>query len=851
MNKTTQISVEEAFKQAVYHLNSEQYIEAERVCNAIIQSFPNHADAINILGIIAQKYNRHDIAVEQFRRAININSGIALFYFNLATSLYPQGQRQEAIKVLKKALTIDGSNKKFQNYLDDILRSASSINNDADFKRAKDIFNRGVHLQQNGKLEEAVEQYKKCLSMQPDHEGVLSNLALALQQQGKLQEALIYSQKAIEINPEHATTHYNHAIIRQELGELDGAIEGLQKAISIEPNNSNAHYNLGVIFNEKGDYDTAIACYKSAIEAQPSFVTAHFNLGVIFQHLDKLSEAILSYQNALEHQPDNVSILYNLGIVLQANGELEKAVASYQKAISIKPDYVEAFSNLGFAKQEQGKLDEAASDLKIAIKLNPNYHGAHYNLGVTLQEQGKFSEALVSFKNTLAIKPDYVDAHYNVGCVLQEMGKFAEACVHYQAALDLKPDYVKANDQLIFCTDLYTEAKTDLFQSQRIKWNLRHAEPLRDSWSSFSNAPDPLRQLRVGYVGADFLHHSAAHIFGPMLLNYNQENFKIFCYAGNDKEDDLTHQFREKATGWFNTINVDDDQLAAKIREDAIDILVDLAGHTKGNRLLTFARKPAPIQITAWGYPHGTNMAAMDYLFADKFFIPPQDRGKYTEKIIDLPCVIHLKPDSAFIDVTNPPIIKNGYITFGAFNRIEKNNSEVYEMWAQILHKIPTAKLLIKTGKLDSAKRKSDIYNFFQTQRISKDRLILIGRTTREEHIKAHQMIDIMLDPFPNNSGMTSLESLRMGVPVLSCENLIRCPASSSMLHILGLDEWRAKDKQEYVANAIKFAGDINMLKKLRMELRDRFDKSVLGNSQLYVAKVEAIYRQLWQKWCS
>ncbi|MBF0444198.1 MAG: hypothetical protein HQL68_01310, partial [Magnetococcales bacterium] len=211
---------------------------------------------------------------------------------------------------------------------------------------------------------------------------------------------------------------------------------------------------------------------------------------------------------------------------------------------------------------------------------------------------------------------------------------------------------------------------------------------------------------------------------------------------------------------------------------------------------------------------------------------------------------IHLKPDAAFIEVSNPPVCKKGYITFGAFNRIEKNNDEVYQLWAQILHKIPTAKLLIKTGKLDSASRKAEIFGFFQKQGIAKDRLILIGRTSREEHIIAHQKIDIMLDPFPNNSGMTSLESLRMGVPVLSCESLIRCPASSSMLHILGLDEWRAKDKQEYVAKAIKFAKDIEMLKDLRMELRNRFDASVLGNSRLYVGKVEAIYRRLWQKWC-
>ncbi|MBF0445159.1 MAG: tetratricopeptide repeat protein, partial [Magnetococcales bacterium] len=640
MDNTMQLSVDEAFGQAVDHFNFERYLEADRMCCAIIQSFPSHVDAINLLGIIAQKCNRHDLAVEQFRRAIKIDSRISLFYFNLATALYPLGQLQEAISVLQSALKMDPGNKKIEDYLNDIVKENKNIKSDSDYLRAKELFDTGVTLQQNDRLVEAIEYYEKCLFIQPDHRGVLSNLAFALQKQGKLQEALKIGKKAIAISPDFAQAHYNLAIILQELGELDEAISSFKKTIAIEPTYSQAHYNLGVVFAEQGDVDTAIAYYNAAIEVQPSFASAHYNLGVLLQQQGRLWEAIVSYQKAIAIQPENCAIYYNLGIALQAHGELEKAVASYEAAISIKPDYAEAYSNLGYAKQEQGRLDEAVCDLNTAIKLNPGYLEAHHNLGVTLEEQGKLNEAIVSYKNAIAIKADYVDAHYNIGCVLQEQGKFAEASLYYQAALALKPDYVKANDQLIFCTDLYTDAKTDLFQTQRIKWNKQHAEPLRDCWSAFSNSPDPTRQLRVGYVGADFLHHSAAHIFGPMLLNYNPDEFKIFCYAGNVEEDDLTHQFKEKATGWFKTAKIDDAQLAAKIREDAIDILVDLAGHTKGNRLLTFARKPAPIQITAWGYPHGTNMAAMDYLFADKFFIPYHERDKYTEKIIDLPCVI-------------------------------------------------------------------------------------------------------------------------------------------------------------------------------------------------------------------
>ncbi|MBF0382093.1 MAG: tetratricopeptide repeat protein [Magnetococcales bacterium] len=851
MEKTTQLTAQEAFKLAVDHFNDQRFAEADKLCCAIILSIPNHVDAINLLGIIAQKHNQHQLAAERFSQAINLNNSVALFYYNLATALYPLGKRQEAIEALHAAIKIDGGDKKIHDYLKTILDDVNgNLASDVNGEKAKDLFDKGVALQQNGRLQEAVKAYQDCLLLHPDHIGVLSNMAVALQKQGKLDEALTVCQKAISLRPDFASAHFNLAVILQEQGKLQEAKSSLKTVISIEPDNSRGYYNLGVVYGDLKDIDQAIAYYKKTIELQPGFASAHFNIGVLFQQKGRWQEAINSYRKAIAIDPDRAEIHYNLGIALQAHGKPAKAVESYQTAIAIKPDYPEAYSNLGHAKQELGSLDAAVKDLKKAISLNPDYLEAHYNLGVTYQEQEKFSQAIASFNKTLAIKPDYVDAHYNIGCVLQEEGKYSQAAVSYQSAIDLKPDYVTANDKLIFCTDLYTDAKTDIFKTEREKWNIRHAQPLQSLWSPCTNSPDPSRQLRVGYVGADFLHHSAAHIFGPMLLNHNPDNFKVFCYAGNDEEDELTAQFKEKATGWFRTANVDDDQLAAKIREDEIDILVDLAGHTKGNRLLVFARKPAPIQITAWGYPHGTNMAAMDYLFADRFFIPQNERHKYSEEIIDLPCVIHLKPDAGFIPVVDPPAIQNGYVTFGAFNRLEKNNEEVYELWAEILNKLPTAKLLIKTVKLDSKERVTEIIAFFQTKGVGKDRLQLMGRTSREDHIKAHQLIDIMLDPFPNNSGMTSLESLRMGVPVLSCENLIRCPASSSMLHILGLDQWRTKDKQEYVAKAVKFASDIVMLKQLRWQLPDRFEKSYLGDSQLYVKKVEAIYRQLWQKWC-
>jgi protein O-GlcNAc transferase len=300
----------------------------------------------------------------------------------------------------------------------------------------------------------------------------------------------------------------------------------------------------------------------------------------------------------------------------------------------------------------------------------------------------------------------------------------------------------------------------------------------------------------------------------------------------------------------LSTSQLDNAGLVEQIRQDGIDILVDLAGHTTGNRLLAFARKPAPIQITAWGYPHGTKMDAIDYLFADPIFIPLSERNKYIEEIIDLPCVIHLNSGIGFPEIKSPPVCKAGHITFGAFNRIEKYSNSVYTAWAEILHRVPTAKLLIKSKSLNSLDNINILQTIFQDKGISPKRIIFMGSSPKQDHLKSHEKIDIMLDPYPHNGGMTTLESLRMGVPVLTCEKMTRCPTSASILHVMGLDEWRAGDEKDYIEKAVEFANDIPTLRNLRKQLRSRFDESVLGNSQLYVSKVEAIYRKLWQKWC-
>jgi protein O-GlcNAc transferase len=683
------LTVDEAFIKAGEYFNDGYYTEADQFCTAIVQADPNHVYAINLLGLVAQKLNRHDLAVEQFQKAININDNIALFYYNLGTSLYPLGRIDEVIKAQKQAVAINST----------------------------------------------------------------------------------YAE---------------------------------------------AYSSMGNAFTEIGEMDEGLWCLQKAIEIKPDFADAYSNIGNTLLGQGKLQEAVDNYKKSLTIKPDSIEAYSNLGVALKEQGKFEEAIVIYKKTLSIRPDFAEVYTNLGNIYKDQGRLEEAVIEFQKAISLKPDIPEAYYNLGITRHEQNKLDEAVFCYNKAISIDPNFILAHTN----------------------------------LIYCTDLYSDVKTDLFMTERKKWNRQFAEPLRKFWQPFPNNQNPDKKLRIGYVGAYFKLHSAANMFGPVVINHDLNQFEIFCYVGKNEEDVLTNKLRDKATKWLQISQFSDEKLDEQIRKDRIDILIDLAGHMDGNRLLTYARKPAPIQISAWGYPFGTGMAAMDYIFADPIGIPLSDRPMYTEKIIDLSCLAHFNLDISYPDVSHPPVCENNHITFGAFNRLEKNIPAVYSLWAELLHRIPNAKLLIKEKKLDLQKNANEIQDFFQSKGILPDRLILLGGTTPFEHLKAHEKIDIMLDPFPQTGGMTTLESLWMGVPVLTCENKTRLRTCASILHILELDDWRASDEQDFLEIAVRFANDIGTLKTLRQQLRNRFKKSILGNSQLYAKEVETNYRQLWKKWC-
>ncbi|MBF0358324.1 MAG: tetratricopeptide repeat protein [Magnetococcales bacterium] len=435
-----QLTVEAAYSQAVEHFNSGRYSEADQLCTAIIQAIPNHIDGITLLGAIAQKVERNDLAVELFLRAINIDNKRPLLYYNLGTSLFPLGEVERAVQSLKTALEMEPKNSQISDYLNAILKATTGSSGE----RESFALNQAMAMQQSGQLDAAINWYQNALAINPENGVPLSNMGLALHNKGRLDEAVASYQKALAINADNTGTLFNLGNVLKEQGKLDEAVTTYQKVISIKPDDADAYNNLAITLQELSRLDEAVASYQKALKIKPDYLEALCNLGVAFQEQGKLEKAVECYQEALKINPEYAEALYNLGNSLKLQGKLAEAASSYQKATLIQPSFANAYCSLGGIMQEQGKLAEAVECYQKAITINPAFANAYCYLGNTLKTQKELDAAVGCYQNAITINPNYTEACFNLGVTLHELGRLDEAVNCYQKAILLKPDYIDA-----------------------------------------------------------------------------------------------------------------------------------------------------------------------------------------------------------------------------------------------------------------------------------------------------------------------------------------------------------------------------------------------------------------------
>jgi protein O-GlcNAc transferase len=637
-------------------------------------------------------------------------------------------------------------------------------------------------------------------------------------------------------------------------GKLEEAIAAFRQAIRIKPDFAEAHGNLGSLLLDVGRIDEAVAANREAIRLMPGSEQAHYNLGVSLQRLGDLLGAIASYEKAIALNPRFAMAHNNLGIVLQQVGQLDKAIESLRLSVLLNPTDATAHNNLANALHDRGKIDEAITSFGNAIRLNPRYANAYYNLGNALHDAGRFDEAISMFIHAIRLKPDSAEAHSNLGRTLRNVGRIDETIATYRQALRINPDLANVHSNLVFAMQFHPGLEPKAVFEEHRRWNQRHAEPLRKSIPAHGNNRDPERRLRIGYISPDFRHHSLSRFILPLFRYHNHREFEIVCYSDVANPDTSTDRLRACTDRWENVLGLTDERLADKIRQDQIDILIDLAGHTAGNRLRAFAFRPAPVQATYLGYPGSSGLSAMDYRLTDALSDPPgQTEQFHSEKVWRLPICnwCFNEPEDA-PEVGPLPAQTTGSICFGSFNNFGKVSELIMEFWARILNAMPASRLLIKAKGVDQPSVRERVRRYFNSRGIAADRLELRGheRSTRS-HLAAYNRMDISLDTYPYHGTTTTCEAMWMGVPVVTLAGPAHVSrVGVSLLSNVGLPELIAQSADEYVAIALKLARDLSGLAQMRRTLRDRMRSSPLMDGTRFTRDMEAAYRQMWRTWC-
>lgn len=711
--------------------------------------------------------------------------------------------------------------------------------------------NLAAALRGMGKLDHAAESFQRAIALKPDNAEAHSNLGVVLRDLGRFDEAVASCRRAISQKANYAEAHNNLGNALRDRGDLGEAIVSYQRAIVLKPNYAEAHNNLANALKELGKLDEAVTSYQRAIAFNPNLAEVHNNLGGALRDLGKLDQAVMSFQRAIMLNPANAEAHNNLGNAFEALGHFHRAAACFQRTIVLKPDDAEPHNNLGNALSDLGRFDEAMASYQRAISLDPAYAEAHNNLGNALKELGRFEEAIASYQRAIALRPDYATPHNNLGNVLKDLGQVEEALESYRRAITLKPDYVDADSNRLFCLNYASGVSSEALLAEHRAWDRRHASNL--AAPIHANSRDPERQLRIGYVSGDFHAHPVGYFLTSVLAAHDPSVMEMFCYSNSAAEDDRTAKLRAAVDHWRSLVGVPDEDAAAMIRRDGIDILVDLSGHTAGNRLVLFTHRPAPVQASWLGYPGTTGLSSIDYLLMDAAAVPEGAERWCSETVVRLPHgrFCYAPPDYA-PDVIDRNPRDNAPVTFGSFNYPTKIGPDVVRVWAEVLKAVPGSRLVLKWRRLDDPTLCRRFGEAFAAAGVEPERLELREQSPHAEMLAEYGGIDIALDPFPFCGGLTSCEALWMGVPVVTLPGeTIASRQTLGFLEVLGLDGLAAKTEADYVRIAADLAADPARRAGLRASLRPRMVASPLCDGPSFSSTLETAYRQMWRGWCA
>ena len=620
------------------------------------------------------------------------------------------------------------------------------------------------------------------------------------------------------------------------------ALYAFKKVSELSPNDAAAHFNLGVAYKSEGQFEHAITSYRRALVLKPDYVEALNNLNNVLTTLEKQN---IRGNLPLLNEFNQLISLFNEGQYV----EVEKQV---RLVINQSPESGVAWKLLGNCLHRQGKNQDALASLIKATKLLHNDSEAYFNLGIAQASLGQHIHSAESYRKAISIQPNSAKAYNNLGTTLLNLGQVENAIESYQKAIAISPDYSRAHSNFLFALNHHDNINAQALFAEHLFFAEQFEQPLKANWSKHKNSKEPKRCLQIGFVSAELCSHAVTSFLESVLANLGKyPGLSLHAYYNNTIEDDVTRRMKLHFKYWHSVANLSDDELANKIRLDSIDILYDLSGHMTNNRILTFARKPSPLQISWIAYPCTTGLNSMDYYQADRFLFPDNRFNSiFTEKIVRLNASSAFLPIKDAPPVNDLPALTNGYITFGSFNRICKINKPVVTLWAKLMRALPNSKMLL--GAMPKDEQYHILLEWFAQNGIEKNRLTFHPNGNTHYYLSLHHQVDICLDTFPYNGETTTCNALWMGVPTLTLsQQTVASWVGTSILGHFNLQSFAAHNETDFLEKGLLMANNLIELSKIRAGLRERFATSAKCQPQLVAASMERALRTMWQRWCA
>ena len=806
--------------------------EALQAIEAFLQANPGQTDALVVRALVLQRAGRLDDAVAAAKLAVAFNRESAHAQLTLGTTLVKARRAEEAVEPLRRATELDP-------HLVDAW------------------VNLGVAQRDAGASADAEATYRQALTLAPTDAVIHNNLANVLGSLGRKDEALARYRAALDLRPDYVEARVNLANMIREQGDAARALDLLSavpEALSNHPGLLNARGNA---LRAAERYDEAIEVLRRAVAAAPENAEASNNLGLALAVKNLLTEAEPHFRRAAALRPDMAVISNNHGALLLRMFRFDEAIQALSNAVAHDPAYEEAMCNLGVAHYMLGQANEAIAIYRRIIAANPNNGFARYGLAVTLLEDQRLAEAESEVRRVIADDPGNAMAHNTLGVLLLDQHDIPAARAAMKAAADVNTLSAPIFYSNYAFASLYEPSlsRPEILDLHR-EFGRRYASDVPNRERPHGNVRDPGRKLVLGYISPDFRAHSVAYFFEALLEKHDRSKFQIVLYSNTTRRDTVTDAFRKAADVWVETVGLTDEDLIQRMREDKVDIVVDLGGHTSGNRLPAMARGVAPIQISYLGYADTAAVPAVQYRIIDERSDPKGDADRFaTEELIRLPDCFHCyRPHGKAPDPAQAPHPARGYVTYASFNVLPKVNDGTIAAWSAILKGVPNSRFYIKCKQLRDPAVQARVRADFARHGIDPARIGMESFVPSvQDHLNQYAQVDLALDTFPYNGTTTTCEALWMGVPVLTLAGERHSSrVGLSLLTAVGLaDEFVAKDVDDYVARAIALGRNPRRLAEIRGKLRPMMAASPLRDESGFTRTLEGAYRDLWKRWCA